>query len=63
MIFAQEQTHINFKINTTCVIRPIKQNQLSFNSIKINKPLPASVQCQVQMPVLVVPLDQMPDHT
>ena len=63
MIFAQEQTHIHFKINTTCVIRPVKWNQLSFNSIKINKPLPAPVQCQIQKPVLVAPLDQMPDHT
>ena len=31
---------IHFHMNSTSVIRPIKQNQLSFSSIVINKPLP-----------------------
>ena len=34
-------------INSTTVIRPLKQNQLSFSSIDINKPLTAPVQCLV----------------
>ena len=33
----------HFHINTTSVIRPIKQNQLSFFSIEINQLLPAPV--------------------
>ena len=32
---------IYFHVNSTSVIRQVKQNQLSFFSIKINKPLPA----------------------
>ena len=32
-----------FHINSTSVIRLVKQNQLSFSSIEINKPLPALV--------------------
>ena len=32
---------INFHINSTSVIRLVKQNELSFSSIEINKPLPA----------------------
>ena len=45
-----------------------KQNQFSFSSTEINKPVFAPVQClidqiQVQMPILVVATDQMPDHT
>ena len=31
---------IHFHINSTSVIRPAKQNQLSFSSLEINKPLP-----------------------
>ena len=59
---------IHFHINSTSVIRLIKWNQLSFFSIEINTPLPASVQCladqiQVQMPILVTATYQMPDHT
>ena len=34
---------IHFHINSTSVFRPVKQNQLSFSSIEINKPLPAPV--------------------
>ena len=46
----------------------IKQNQFSFSSTEINKPVFAPVQClidqfQVQMPILVVATDQMPDRT
>ena len=33
---------IHFHINRTIVIRPVKQNQLSFPSIEINKPNPLS---------------------
>ena len=49
-------------------IRPVKQNQLSFSSTEINKPLPAPIQClvdeiQVQKTILVVATDQMPDHS
>ena len=32
MIFPQEQTH-HFHINSTSIIRPVKQNQKSFSSI------------------------------
>ena len=42
MIFHQKQTH-HFQINSTSVIRPVKQNQQSF-----------SVKIQVQKPILVV---------
>ena len=58
---------IHFRINGTGVIRPVKQNKLSFFSIE--KPsLPAPVQClegqiQVQKPTVVVALNQMPRHT
>ena len=31
-----------FHINSTSVIRPFKRNKLSFSSIEVNKPLPAS---------------------
>ena len=59
---------IHFHINSTSVIRPVKQNQLSFSSIEIKKPLPVPVQClidqiQFQEPVLVVATDQTRDHT
>ena len=60
---------IYFHINNTSDIRSVKQNQLSFSSIEINKPLPApSQQClvdqiQVQKPILVAATDQMPNHT
>ena len=65
MIFPQEQTH---HINRTIAIRLVKQNQLSFPSIEINKPLLTPVQClvdqiQVQKPIQVVATDRMPDHT
>ena len=65
-IFSQNRT-IHFHINRTSVFRLVKQNQLSFSSIKINKPLPIPVQCligqiQVQKPILVAATDQMPDH-
>ena len=41
IIFPHEQTHP--RDNSTSVIRPVKQSKLSFSSIEINKPLPASV--------------------
>ena len=58
----------HFHINSTSVIKTVKQNKISFSSIKINKPFPASAQClvdqlQVQKPIVVVATDQMPDHT
>ena len=58
---------IHFHINSTSVFRPVKQNQLSFSSIEINKLLPALVWClvgqiQVQKPILVVATDHMSDH-
>ena len=34
---------IHFHINSTSLIRLIKQNQLSFSSIEINKPIPAPI--------------------
>ena len=45
------------------VITPVKQNQLTFSNIEINKPLPP-VQCladkvQVQKPILVLATDQI----
>ena len=66
MTFPQEQTH--FHIKSTIVITLVKQNQLSFSSIKIKKPFPVPVQClgdqiQVQKAILVVTTDQMPDYT
>ena len=57
---------IHFHINSTSVIKPVKQNQLSFLSTEINKPLTAPVQClvdQIQVQILDVATDQMPDHT
>ena len=63
-----ENRPIHFHINNTSINRPVKRNQLSFSSIKINKPLPAPVsQClvdliQAQKPILVLATDQMPDH-
>ena len=48
MIFPQEQT-IYFHINSTSVIRPVQQNQLSFSSIEINKPLPVPVHGVLQI--------------
>ena len=58
---------MHFHINSVSVIRLAKRNELSFSSIEVNKPLPASVQClvdqiQVQKPILVAATDQMPDH-
>ena len=43
MIFSQEQTH-SFSHHSTRVIRLIKQHELSFPRIEINKPLHAPVQ-------------------
>ena len=43
------------------VIRLVKQNQLTFFSIEISKPLPAPVYSV--RPTLVVNTDQIPDHT
>ena len=37
--FSLKSRPIHFHINRTIVIRPVKQNQLSFPSIEINKPL------------------------
>ena len=33
----------HFHVNSVSVTRPVKQNQLSFSHIEINKPLPAQV--------------------
>ena len=54
-------------INSTSVIRPVKQKKLSFFNIEINKLLSALVYCvsdqiQVQKPILFVVTDQMLDH-
>ena len=54
---------ISFHINSTSVIRPVKWNQLSFSSIKINKPQCLVDQIQVQKSILVVATDQMPNQT
>ena len=68
MIFTQNWP-IYFHINSTSVAILVKRKQLSFGNIEINKPLPApSLQClvdqiQAQKSILVVPTDQMPDHT
>ena len=67
MILPQEQT-IHFRINSTSVIRPVKQNQFSFSSVEINTTLPTTVKClvdqiQIQKPTLIVPTDQLPDHS
>ena len=56
ILFSLKNRPIHFHINSTNVIRLVKQNQLSFSKIEINKPLPApSPQCleyqiQVQQP-------------
>ena len=67
-LFFLKNRPISFHINSTSVIRLIKQNQLRFFSIGINKPLPAPVhslldQINVQKPILIVTTDQMHDHT
>ena len=67
-LFLLKNRPIHFHINSTKVFRLVKQKQLSFSGIQINKPLPAPVQClidqiQVQKQLLVVVTDQMPDHT
>ena len=41
--FRRDNSTIHFHINSTSVIRPVKQNQLSFFSIEIIKPLPVPV--------------------
>ena len=41
--FFFENRPIYFHINSTRVIRLVKQNKLVFSSIEINKPLPAPV--------------------
>ena len=42
-LFFLKNRPIHFHINRTIAIRPVKQNQLSFPSIEINKPLLTSV--------------------
>ena len=66
--FFLQNKPIHFHINRTSVVRPVKQNQLSFPSTEINKPLlPQSIVSRrsdsVQKPIQVVVTDQMPDHT
>ena len=66
-LFFLRDRHVHIYIISTSVNRPVKRNQLSSSSIEINKPLPAPVQClvdqiQVQNPILVAAIDQMPDH-
>ena len=39
ILFFLKNRPIHFQINSTSVIRLVKQNQLSFSSIEINKPL------------------------
>ena len=51
------------------MLRPVKQNKMSFSSIETNKPLPAPInsvfvgQVQVQKLTIVVAINQLPDHT
>ena len=57
--FFRKNWLIQFHINSTRAIRPVKWNKLSFSSIEITKPLSATVQffvghTQVQKPTLVV---------
>ena len=65
--FFLKNRSIHLHINSTSVFRLVKRNSLRFSNIKINKLLPAPVQClvgqiQVQKPILVVDTGQMPDH-
>ena len=41
--FSLKSRLIYFHINSTSVIRSVRQNQMSFSNIEINKPLPAPV--------------------
>ena len=65
--YSRTDTHIHFHINSTSVIRLIKQNQQSFSSIEMNKLLLAPTglvdQIQVQKPILVTATDLMPENT
>ena len=42
-LFFLKNRPIHFHIHSTSVIRLVRQNQLSFSGIEINKPLPAPV--------------------
>ena len=44
---------IHFHINSTSVTRPVKQNQYSFSSIEINRPLPVPLHCVSQIRCLI----------
>ena len=48
-LFFLKNSAIHFHINRTSVIRPVKQNQLSFSSIEINKALFATVHSVLQI--------------
>ena len=66
-LFFLKNRNINFHINSTSITRLVKQNQMSFSSIEINKPLPVLVQClvdqtYVQNLCLIVATNQMLDH-
>ena len=56
-LFFLKNRHIHSHINSTSVIKPVKQNQLSLSSIEILD------QIKVQKPILDVATDQMPDYT
>ena len=57
---------IHFHINSTNVIRPVKQNQLIFSSRQVTSCLTPQYlvdQIQVQKSIVVAATDQMPVHT
>ena len=67
-LFFLKSRPIHFHINSTSVTRPVKQNQLIFPSIEMNKSLSSSPRClvgqiQVQKLALAVDTEQKPDHT
>ena len=43
--FFFEKKSLHFHINAARVIRPVKQDKLSFSGIKINMPLPNPAYC------------------
>ena len=67
MIFPQEQIH-SFHFNSTSVTGLVKQNQLNFYSIEVNKPLVSQstvFRSSDSSPEadLAFATNQMPDHT
>ena len=56
MIFSLDRP-IDFEINSTNVIGPVKQNKLSFSNFESSKPLPVPVyigQIEVQKIILII---------